>query len=276
MNRKPITDRVTRLSHDVFEAVSVLSLAPDDRTISTRLLKGTKAYQEAYLHLRDSIIHRFDAVCFHVVLMINLQKAEIAKFEMKPFDGEEDRFLETVSRQDQYLLEDIIFNTVSLLDYLGNMVGLVFHGPDSAEIKWNGAYKHAKHQTHGSNKLGHNRIFGSATGSCLMRHHKEWVNSLSGYRAGLIHNKEQRLDGKLTMIWQGSLWHELTITVPKSFLKAIRVGNDKRPREEWSPIKGGFLLLEKAATTTIEILKVLREDIARLDATVGKGPEGLA
>src|SRR3990172_8476652 len=268
MNRtlelRQIGDRLRQLSRGMSESATKLSLAADNQTISFRLIAGPKAYQEAFLAIRDSIIYRFDSMCFHVVLMTARQLEALKSLEKEPPTFDERDLLESLARQHQFLFDDIIFNTISLLDYLGNIVGLGFYGAHLTKMNWNGAYEYAKHYAQGSKK---NRIFGSSTAECLIRHHQEWVNRLYEYRARLIHDKEQKTGGSIAMIWQGDLWHELTITAPKSFVKAFPVSTDKLCDGELQAILGGFLLVEKTASAAIEMMKCLREDMARLDAT---------
>lgn len=263
-----IRDRLHQLSRGVSESATKLSLAADNQTISFRLIAGPKAYQEAFLAIRDSIIYRFDSICFHVVLMTTRQLEALKSLEKEPPTFDERDLLESLARQYQFLFDDIIFNTISLLDYLGNIVGLGFYGAHLTKMNWNGTYKYAKHYAQGSKK---NRIFGSLTAECLIRHHQEWVNRLYEYRARLIHDKEQKTGGSIAMIWKGDLWHELTITAPKSFVKAFPVSTEKLCDGELQAILGGFLLVEKTASAAIEMMKCLGEDMARLDATADAG-----
>ena len=263
-----IRDRLHQLSRGMSESATKLSLAADNQTISFRLIAGPKAYQEAFLAIRDSIIYRFDSMCFHVVLMTARQLEALKSLEKEPPTFDERDLLESLARQHQFLFDDIIFNTISLLDYLGNIVGLGFYGAHLTKMNWNGAYEYAKRYAQGSKK---NRIFGSPTAECLIRHHQEWVNRLYKYRARLIHDKEQKTGGSIAMIWQGDLWHELTITAPKSFVKVFPVSTDKLCDGELQAILGGFLLVEKTASAAIEMMKCLREDMARLDATADAG-----
>jgi len=266
-----IRDRLHQLSRGMSESATKLSLVADNQTICFRLIAGPKAYQEAFLAIRDSIIHRFDSMCFHVVLMIERQLAALRSLEKESSTFDERDLLESLARQHQFLFDDIIFNTISLLDYLGNIVGLAFHGAHLNNMNWNGAYRYAKDYARGAKKLGQNRIFGSSTADCLIRHHEEWANKVCEYRNRLIHDKEQKTGGSIAMIWQGDLWHELTITAPKSFVKVFPVSTDKLCDGELQAILGGVLLVEKTASAAIEMMKCLREDMARLDATADAG-----
>lgn len=78
-----------------------------------------------------------------------------------------------------YCFDDIIFNLVSMFDYLSGLTGLVITGEASKWYKWNQLIKIVRNDNKGYPK----------TAKELLNQHRVWVDKLAGYRGGVYHKK---------------------------------------------------------------------------------------
>ena len=90
--------------------------------------------------LRDSIIYRLFSIRFHLHLISNIQDNIVKSMEKKFPNDDVELFLIGRDRL-LYIFDDIVFGVCSLLDYIGNIIGLIYIGQHKANIKWNGCLK---------------------------------------------------------------------------------------------------------------------------------------
>ena len=77
----------------------------------------------------------------------------------------------------QYILDDLIFHSVSLMDYLGDLIGFIYI--NNQNLKWQGACNSAYAKNNGLSNFKISPL--------IIRQDKEWVNYLYDYRSSLIH-----------------------------------------------------------------------------------------
>lgn len=167
-------------------------------------------------NIRHSILYRSDCIYFHLKLLIQLQKDILAKIS-SDFGNIDINHPVMVygEKQQLYLFDDIVFHTISLYDYLGSLIGLLYFGQNKMNLKWNGIHDAAHDKG--------NKFSESSIAYLIITHHKEWVNLLLEYRSHLIHSKSDKADGEYTITGTMEyIENRFTVGVPKRFSKKFR------------------------------------------------------
>jgi hypothetical protein len=93
-----------------------------------------------------------------------------------------------VGSEQQFVFDDLIFNALSLFDYVGNFVGFAFYGEQRKKAKWDRIQKYARDGDHEARDHPSKRISSGRAGERILRAQKDLVGILSDYRADLIHS----------------------------------------------------------------------------------------
>ncbi len=212
--------------------------------------------------LRDSIWTRFDSLRFHRRLLANVDQQLQARLPQIEDSDERFRTIWTALWHSQYLFDDLVFNTVSLFDYLGNTVWFAFHGKNHIKKKWNKAYEAARRPDLEKNLSKGLRIHGSATGQAVLSAHQTLVNALYGYRSDLIHNRIDGPDIYNSDFWRES-WHPgFRLPLPQGYMRRLQRRCDGRSEPGPEDMPGGATdLVKRAGEITLEILEKLRDDV---------------
>ena len=191
-----------------------------------------------------SIDYRYKSLEFHVGL---LELTTIgAHDQIEPGGRTRPGFLRSVANQHQYAFDDLIFNLMSLFDYIGCLVGLVVEEPSARFITWSKARGKVKHLA-----------AGSRVQPAMDDMHRSLVKRLKRYRSQLIHHSRDEGDGWIVHDYMdGST--ELTITVPEVFVSEVRlpgVGKDTSISE------AGQRIVDLAGGLAHRVLVTLEGDI---------------
>ena len=231
-----------------------------------RINGGKRSFRSRVFQLRNSLIYRFDAVCFCAGLLEQayVDTSEAAQRIQDQQHGRE--LLHISAFRQRFLFDNLVFNCVSFFDYLGNYIGLTLQKPRNLKLRWDGTYKWAKHKEAGKRGGVKNCIYNSRVGKLIVKEDETWVRRLTEYRSEVIHYNTEQMNGRLTMNLipnenkDFTATHEITIFVPRSFTRKLKLvpPDDK---QKLSIVKAGSLLFEKTAHTGETILKVLEQDI---------------
>lgn len=139
------------------------------------------------MRLRDSLIYRSDALTWHRVVITRLQKSAIARLHAAfPQPNAPNDILRDAAREQQFTFDDVIFNAITLFDYVGNMIGFAYYGDQRRKAKWDRIQKYARDAVFDSRHHKNPRIAGSEVGSLLTAAESSLVQPLADYRADLI------------------------------------------------------------------------------------------
>jgi hypothetical protein len=205
--------------------------------------------------LRDSV-HRAQSVGFHIDLLKShfgeLGRMAGARWFAAPGNPE---FLLRCRNVLTFLSDDVLFNSLSMLDYLGNLVGYIISGPNAQRLKWNGAAKAALDSKH--------KLSTTETGRVIARLHREWIDRLHVVRSEIIHERVALGDGGQTISFQqdsfaATLDFHLPAGVPKR-LKFLQDIADEKGRVD--VVAGseviGLRAIDAARSTTAALLQDL-------------------
>ena len=181
--------------------------------------------EKPIIRRRDALTYRGRALGFHIdLLKVHLQGfTRQANANMLDQRGRHD-LLHDCRLFLTFCLDDILFNSISLLDYTGNLVGCILSGENCQGLNWNGALKAASDPS--------NPIHGTAAGKMIISINSSWADRLHGVRSRVIHHGISLGDGSQTLTFGQEKWEAaLSFTVPAAivskllFLKALK--NDK-------------------------------------------------
>lgn len=166
-----------------------------------------------FFSVRDSIMYRTNSLRWHTHHLISLHANLETQIHSDFLDGNETaQMLLPHQTGLHYLFDDVIFGNISLLDYVANLVGLVFEGfARRGKYKWNTAHKYAK---------DHEPLSSSETGNLIKQAHKDWVDKLQSYRGDLIH--ERTILGDVSHQWKfdaSGIYTSLRVSIPAKHQK---------------------------------------------------------
>ena len=159
----------------------------------TNKMAGKLFNSSDYFSLRDSIQYRLKSMMFHLTQLLNIndllrEKVKSGKLNTADLNA-------IVNNNTDHLLalfDSIIFHTVSLFDYVGNLIGFICIGKNKIDLKWNGVINLADNKNH---KFSKNDI-----SKHLLEHHYKFVNNLYSHRSDIIHYKMDNSDAQISII----------------------------------------------------------------------------
>lgn len=177
--------------------------------------------------LRNSIFYRCESIKFHLNLLFKIHESILQKC-IDNFPQNEDHML-LIRGTDQvmYIFDDIVFNICSMLDYFGNLIGLLYIGRNKMNIKWNGIAKAAMDNN--------NKLSKTLVAPLIKKQHRNWINHLFGYRSRLIHHKRDTVGSKKSInidVKNQQIGIDFHIDVPNEFVKIIKKLSKKEIKEK--------------------------------------------
>jgi hypothetical protein len=164
--------------------------------------------------LRDSMLYRAESVGYHVDLL---------KWQFATFTQQSQLIVGSGAKPHligfrkvlTFLSDDILFNSISMLDYVGNLVSCTLSGPNDQRLKWNGVVKAARDRT--------NPLAAKAAARMMLTLHKEWIDRLHGARSEIIHERITLGDGGRTITFPGGthLPSTLSFEMPPTVVKRL-------------------------------------------------------
>jgi hypothetical protein len=145
-------------------------------------------------------------------------------------------------RHQFFVFDDVVFNTMSLLDYLARLAGAVRWNGKSFD--WKGLVTHCKRPQHASTMV--------QLADLVVRAHGGWVKPVKQFRGELIHQEASAQEGQKaldlntkTVSWDVWFPKELKDKLPEIF------GGQPDPMDI---VDGALALAHKAITCTTEIV----------------------
>ncbi len=202
--------------------------------------------------LRDSIIYRLFSMRFHLYLLNDIQENIIKSMKMK-FPDEDTKLFLLGRDQMLYIFDDIVFGLCSLLDYLGNMIGLVYIGQHKANIKWSGCIKSCRDKN--------NLLNNYSISKYLIEQDKLWVSDLYCYRSRLIHDRKDSVGAKRVITFGNETFNvNFNVGKPTMFLNIIKEYSEKNDVDNQSIIDIAFWLMKKNLSVIKDVVETIRMD----------------
>ncbi len=213
------------------------------------------------MRLRDSLIYRAESVLWHPQLVeLVTRSADRRLREVYPDRAKEHLLLLQIGAEVFYAFDDLVFNALSLFDYVGNFVGFAFYGEQRRKAKWDRIQHFARDAAYEKREHSHPRISGSALGSSILEVHKTLVESLTEYRAALIHYEALVGLGEVKTEYGAGETpkYDLSFTVPKEFAKVFTVTGYKQDPAKAPVVEGAKWLAQECTRQALRVLIELR------------------
>ncbi len=203
--------------------------------------------------LRDSIIYRLFSIRFHLYLIGNTQ-GNIVKSMEKRFPNDDIELFLIGRDRLLYLFDDIVFGLCSLLDYIGNMIGLIYIGQHKANIKWNGCIKSCRDKN--------NLLSNYSISKYLIEQDKLWASDLYCYRSRLIHDKKDNVGAKRVItLGNEGVSIRFNVEKPTMFLNIIKEYSKNNDIDDQNIIDIAFWLMKKNLSVIKYIIEIARTEI---------------
>jgi hypothetical protein len=221
-------------------------------------------FDDKYCLLRDSILYRANSLLFHFNLLLNIQKMHIDNLKKTKFNSSDRSLLILDSRDQQiFLFDSIIFHSISLFDYWGNLVDYVCSSKKQMNLKWNGVIRSIRDKA--------NTMFQSPVSEIILSLNNEFVGLLNEHRSDLIHNKTD-LGAAQSSFNLMSAESNFIVFAPKKFVKRFSHLKHLSKSNELTLNYVSFWLIEQTFDSLDKILKKLFEHI-EINRKIEKGNE---
>lgn len=173
--------------------------------------------------LRHSVLYRFESLVFHYQMICQRHSALLRRSESGVLLGNPRDVVYFGSRDLKFLFDDIVFNIVSLFDYFGTLIGLIFH-PARSDFKWSSARSFAayKEPPFAANaERVQSRLHNTEVGLAIIELNTRWLKGIAEYRNALIHGRSDVAKGEVTWSFaSGEKFNStVNVAVPDAFTK---------------------------------------------------------
>jgi len=205
--------------------------------------------------LRDSMLYRGQAVGFHVDLLQWQFRQITHEANTKRALVRKDRsFLYNCRRFLTYLMDDVLFNAISMLDYSGNLVGVILGKPSDRNLKWNGFVRAARDR---KNPLSLTRV-----GQVMVAADTEWVGKLNDIRSRIIHEHVILGDGVHNMTMrEDRIVSTLFFDMPPPVVSHLRFLKASAADGKVDIVAGGEQIAVRALDVAASVMTALLEDL---------------
>jgi hypothetical protein len=205
-----------------------------------------------FLDLRTSVLYRFESLALHIDLIKRREDACMKELEKDIFRNDRIEVVRWASRDMKFLFDDIVFSTISLFDYLGNMIGFVLLKLPKKNLNWKGVIEWVKS---GGGPT-------SRTGPRSNELNDEWIAGIARYRHVLIHHTSDTSGGRLRHnIADGQAALSVSITVPAAFVKQIEHLRQTVPDDGMGVLSAGLWIVGQTFDAGVELVGTLRTDL---------------
>jgi hypothetical protein len=145
----------------------------------TGQIKNDRFYQ-----IRDSISLRTESLIFHYKMLNSIHNPSTKIVTDQIFHLN----IDLIPIYQKYLFDSIIFNSLSMIDYLSCLINLVI---EKNKDKWKRTWHSLENHIRNNPQLCKTKL-----GIKIIEINKDWVSKLNEYRAELIHYQSESLSSK--------------------------------------------------------------------------------
>jgi hypothetical protein len=179
-----------------------------------------KTGNHRFYSIRDSILLRIDSVLFHYNLMNKIHRPDNKIVTDSP-----NPLHEAISIQQKFLFDSIIFNSISIFDYLGCLITFIKEtNKDNWRKMWSSVVKSARNNEDFKN---------SSLAKKIIQSNKEWVQNLNDYRAELIHYQTDNLGSDASFdLLQDEM--DVFVSAPQQLKKKFKQLKDLKEEKDFN------------------------------------------
>lgn len=193
---------------------------------------------------RDSFLYRYSSVLWHKDILTSQHSKNEEVFRSLFLTGKDDHMhLKDSHQVIFFLFDDVIFNLMSMYDYLGNYLAVLMLGADNRSIKWSGLLNALRDKS--------NKMNGSVIAKNIVDIDKNFVVKLSQFRGDLIHKKSHLGDGEASVDLNDEVKATIKILIPNRLLKLLPIFSKG---EEVEIIEGASRIIDESVNLIRSII----------------------
>lgn len=177
---------------------------------------------------RYSIVYRSDSIMWHLKVLID-QRKQITEILEKKLGEYVNNPVELINfrKHQYYIFDDIIFNLLSMYDYIAAMIGYMFQ---KKYLKWNSLVN--------SSFDRNNEIGNSDFSEIIIEHHRSWVDKLMGFRSDLIHKQSFSGNLEVELIHKeiNGVYRAIKIQAPEKIKRLFDLINSEKSNDNFDLI----------------------------------------
>ena len=234
--------------------------------------------RERVFRLRDSLIYRAEAIAWHAHLLSVLQTSANRRLEEAFHDREKEvHLLMLAGREQHYAFDDLVFNAISLFDYIANLIGFTIYGDRRRKAKWDRIQKFARDVAYDEAQNDVPRLSGTRVSQSVLNANSALVERLSDYRAALIHYEALVGKGDYTFKLGDNpdnafgVRYDLRFRVPEEFVRLFAVPPSRDDPSKFLLLDAAHWLVNEVNRHGADLLLELRRD---LRSEAGLEPDG--
>jgi hypothetical protein len=215
--------------------------------------------------LRDKILYRLRSIQFHYSLILNIYDYWSVELNRRDRpEGPRDMIIWNRSSDELYsLFDSLIFHTVSLFDYIANMIDYICLGKKQRNLKWPNVVKSARDRN--------NSFSNTDIAKHIIKINVEWLDKFYKHRSEVIHHKIDLGGTTLTHnLMQGQ--RDMKHYAPKGFIDYFIPLKNKNKECDYTLQYVGYILIKETIQTTKLIMRLIKDYIEN-NRTVKKREE---
>lgn len=206
-----------------------------------------------YFQLRDTIFFRLNSVIFHLRLLHAIQNNHIDKINSSPYNSiERYRVLDAGLQEQVQLFDSIVFHSISVFDYFGNLIDYVCNNKGQMKLKWNGLHR--------SVLAANNPLSQSPVSDVVKELHSNLVDKLYEHRSDLIHYTIDS-GGAETTLNPMSAESSFTVFAPRRITRRFHELKDLSESNRLSLNYVAFWVAEKTIDGASKLIPPLHEHL---------------
>ncbi|MBX9718194.1 MAG: hypothetical protein K2X36_05050 [Microbacteriaceae bacterium] len=221
--------------------------------------RGNGPHADGMFRLRDNLIHRGWSLEWHYQILRDSQVhlEQLLQERRSELAAAPNHYL-TERLKLFFLLDDVIFNALSHLDYFASFVQFIISRGQEDEKKWNSLAKTSRDSKNSISRLPVIQEIG--------RRHRAWIHQLQDFRGRVIHHKSTAASHAPQVdLWSSEPTPPLRVVLPGRLSRSLPVQMTVQ-RDEATPLHAAAAIVKSTVGDILAILQVLREQDQASDA----------
>lgn len=207
--------------------------------------------------LLDSIQYRVDSISCHLGYLRIIDKGMTEQLIASFPSANLDEFLMMHGGDVQrFIFDDIVFNLMSLFDYIGSLFGFSFFGKRGRCIQWSKAVGESKRAISRKGKVGNNKSKDLMVYRLIEKFHQDLVNDIAKYRGKLIHFKKDRTQSQISTDLLNIERSKFDVFAPEKLANLLK-------KRDLTLVEAAAGITKKSLIAVNEILSALQQKIPK-------------
>lgn len=226
---------------------------------------------EFCVNLLGSIGYRAGCFYYHLNLLQKINHRMTNQLLTSFFNDELQEYLMMYGGDIQrFFFDDIVFNLMSLFDYIGNLFGFSFSGKRGRCIKWEGAKRRCKKTISKKSKVENNKSGDLMAYGLILKHHQDLVGNLAQYRGKLIHFKKDSTQSHILTDLMNLENSRFVVLAPVELINGFKELANLSKKRELTLVEIAAWIIKKSLMATNEILSSLKQNLGERSGKIKK------